>query len=314
MSRRQLNIFTVWLVLLASTAVSTSTLADNMAQTAGSQDNGLQVQNPQRAFGYFVGDILEQKINLDSSDLLVPNLESAQRINEFLYRLDTTVKIEDKQRWFSIRYQIINTSHQTTAVSLPEVAFNTESNDEILLEPWTFNIAALTTDNIDGKLTPLPDTTGHALVSKLDNRGLQLSFVALISTLLLWIVWWVVRHFRDSHTLPFAKARRIITKLPTAERDNSSDAWVALHHAFNDVAGKTISAGSTDALYTAAPWLISEKELIEQFYKVSSGRFFKQSKTLEQIPVDTLSRALYRLEKRQAKNQAKHPLATVKAN
>lgn len=294
------------LTLLAA-ATSTKVLAEL-------QDNGLEVQNPTRSFGYFVGDILEQKINLDSSisghdSLLVPDLPSEQRINEFLYRLSPIVETNNKQRWLSIRYQVINAPDRTTTIFLPEVTFNTQdgatanTDEEILLHPWSFNIAPLTTEQTDDVLTPLPDRPGHALIEKRDSYALKLSLVALISTLLLWTLWWIVRHFSDAHTLPFAKARRKIKKLPATERDTNSESWVALHHAFNDIAGKTISSGSTDALFAAAPWLTPEKQLIDRFYNASSGRFYQGLETPEQIPIDALSRSLYRLEKRQVKRQ-----------
>jgi len=270
------------------------------------QDNGLQVQNPTRSFGYFVGDILIQKINLDSgirgSDKLIPpELPSEQRINEFLYRLTPTVTLENKQRWFSIRYQIINSPIQTTTIKLPGVAFNTESNQEILLNPWSFNVGTLTDDQTTAELSPLADLKGQNLVDKRDNTGLKLSLAALLATILLWTIWWIVRHLRDTHTQPFAKARRKIKKLPVTERDTNKESWVALHHAFNDVAGKTVSAGSTDELFAAAPWLTLEKERIENFFQASSGRFFSAIETSEQIPIDALSISLHRLEKRQAK-------------
>jgi len=46
----------------------------NTIALAELQDNGLQVQNPTRSFGYFIGDILEQQINLDSGNLIEPEL------------------------------------------------------------------------------------------------------------------------------------------------------------------------------------------------------------------------------------------------
>ncbi len=280
--------------------------------------NGLQVQNPTRSFGYFVGDTLEQKINLDSGNLIDPELPSEQRVNEFLYRLATKVEIVNKQRWLHIRYQIINSPNQTTTINLPGHTFKSKSDEEVVLPPWNFNVAALTTtDNVtdenDGGLSPLDDIAGLTLVEKRDNKGLKLSFAALLLTILLWLTWWIARHFRDLHTLPFAKAHRIIKKLPADERDTNSDSWVALHHAFNEVAGKTISAGNTDKLYAAAPWLESENNSIEHFYKVSSGRFFKGSNTTEEVPVNALSRTLYQLEKRQAKRQVNKPTKKAKS-
>jgi len=185
---------------------------------------------------------------------------------------------------------------------LPVVAFKSKTDKEILLDPWNFNIASLTTAQNDAELLPLADLTGRAVVEKRDSKGFKLSLAALISTILLWVVWWIVRHFRDAHTLPFAKARSRIKKLPAKERDSRRESWVALHHAFNDVAGKTVSTGTIDRLYTVAPWLASEKDRIDKFFSASSGRFFKGVKTPEHIPVDALSRTLYNLEKKQVKN------------
>lgn len=279
----------------------------NTKALAESQDNRLQVQNPTRSFGYFVGDMLEQKINLDSGKLLDPQLPGEERIDEFLYRLATRVELENKHRWLFIRYQIINAPQQTTTISLPAVIFKTKSDEKVLLDPWSFTVASLTAQNAtdEGGLLPRADLTGLSLVEKQSSNGIKLSLAALVSTVLFWIIWWIVRHFRDAHTLPFAKARRILKKVPVKDRNTTSESWVALHHAFNEVAGKTISAGTTDKLYAAAPWLAPQKEPIENFYKASSGRFFKGSESSGQMPVDALSRSLYQLEKKQAKKQTR---------
>ncbi len=266
----------------------------------------LQVQHPDRSYGYFIGDVLLQRVNLESSAGAVSatDLESGLRINDYLYRLPNKTVTIQKQQWLELRYQVINSPTQTETIALPAITFVTESGEEQLLQPWFFTVAPLTASGDGDVSSPLPDRSALDVIDKPNMPLLKMGMISLLSVLGLWFLWWLIRHVKDSHTLPFALARRTINKLPSAERDKNPQAWIALHRAFNDVAGKTISGNSLDQLYSAAPWIKQYEGKVEEFYTASSVRFFQQVEP-EAIAVSKLCNTLHQAEKRQAKQVAK---------
>lgn len=262
----------------------------------------LLVVQPERSHGYFIGDVLLQRVNLDSSVEPVDtrSIESEIRIGTYLYRMLPKEVVIDKQRWLELRYQIINSPPETETISLPAVAFETQAGGEQLIQPWSFTLAPLTAANPDEALSPVPDRRALDIIGTQRSDTLKLGIAALVTTVALWLLWWLVRHFRDSHTLPFSKASHLIRKLPGNSRDSDPKAWVALHHAFNEVAGFVISKSTVAQLLVAAPWLDKHKDAIEEFYNASSARFYEQVET-QPVAVEQLCTILRREEKRQKK-------------
>ena len=264
----------------------------------------LLVEQPARSHGYFIGDVLVQRINLDSLDepVAAQNLETELRIGTHLYRMASKEIIVEEQTWLELRYQIINVQTVAETIALPAVSFKTASGSEEIVQPWTFTVAPLTSS--ENELSPLPDRRARVVVKQHSSDKLKVVIAALIATLTLWLVWWLVRHFRDAHTLPFAQAHRKIKKLPVTERDSDEQSWIALLHAFNSVAGKTINNGAVDHLFTAVPWLADHSDAIERFYAASSARFYQQSDS-QSFAVTQLCATLRRAEKQQARNVRK---------
>ena len=265
-----------------------------------------QIEQPTRSFGYFIGDVLTQKINLGSegSRIIEPELESGQRIGQYLFRMPSVIVHEGQSEWLKLRYQIINVPTMTEVINLPALTIKTASGDTFEVAPWQFMVSPLSSsdmENID-TLKILPDRSPLVLVKKQDYDIPLYSLAVLSIVLLVWFAWWVLRQLNDSRTLPFAKAKRIINQLPNTQKDMQPEAWIALHHAFNDIAGKTISTDSVHDIFASAPWLNGFKEDIERFYVASAARFFQQVDSAQEVGVATLCDALYRLEKRQAKS------------
>ena len=260
----------------------------------------LLVEQPARSHGYFIGDVLVQRINLDSLDepVAAENLETELRIGTHLYRMASKEIIVEEQTWLELRYQIINVQTVAETIALPAVSFKTASGSEEIVQPWKFTVAPLT--NSENELSPLPDRRARVVVKQHSSDKLKVVIAALITTLSLWLIWWLVRHLRDAHILPFAQAHRKIKKLPATERDSDEQSWIALLHAFNSVAGKTINNGALDQLFTAVPWLADHSAAIERFYAASSARFYQQSDS-QSFAVTQLCATLRRAEKQQAR-------------
>ncbi|OED38126.1 hypothetical protein AB833_20820 [Chromatiales bacterium (ex Bugula neritina AB1)] len=267
----------------------------------------LQVQQPSRAHGYFIGDVLVQRVRLTTSEagsLTAPEPLDEQRITTYLYRLAVTEILAQEHVWLELKYQIINSPPATETITLPAVTLTSEADNELTLEPWPFTVSPLTSklDSSNGAaLSILPDRRPLDVIEAVDDKPLKLSVAALLTTLALWLLWWVYRHFTDSHTLPFARANRAIRRLPGTQHDTEPQAFIALHHAFNYAAGKTINTSSLDDLYAAVPWLVDYKDSVETFYRASAARFFQQAESPPHVAIDQLSGQLYRAEKRQAK-------------
>lgn len=265
----------------------------------------LQVEHPSRSHGYFIGDVLLQRINLNATPELIvtPQLQDGQRVDTWLNQLpltNTTVE----QQWLELRYQIINSPPTPQTISLPAITFKTHGGDELLLESWPFTVSPLISSIEAGGSSAsslLPDRDALDVIGSKNSNALKLSLAALLATLAAWLLWRLFTHFRDVHILPFAKANNTINRLPRAKRDSDPDAFIALHHAFNSVAGKTISTGSLSQLFDAAPWLTEFKKPVENFYESSAVRFFQQADTPPSIAVTDLCATLYRAEKRQVK-------------
>lgn len=269
-------------------------------------NSSLLVEQPVRAHGYFIGDVLLQRINLDSSDepVVAHKFDSDLRIDAYLYRMISKEVNFENQTWLELRYQIINSPPETTTIALPAVSFETATGAEEIVPSWEFTIAPLTTVTAEGELTPLPNRRALDVIEKRSSDKFKLYLIALLATLVLWLFWWVFRHFKDAQTLPFAKAHRAIKKLPVAERDSDSQAWITLLHAFNSVGGKAISNSTVAQLFTAAPWLSEYEDTIKRFYAASSTRFYQQSDS-QSFAVSELCATLHRAEKRQARHEKK---------
>ena len=218
-----------------------------------------------------------------------------------------------------LRYQVINAPTVTTAISLPELTLATDSGVEIVVPAWQFTIGPLSRDVSrikagDNSQTPnsglagaekpqmLPDRSAVEVLGTNHKRKfrarLSVLLVLLSATLLLWLVWCLLRQYRDRRVLPFARAALAIRKLPQRQSDDAS--WRVLHVAFNETAGKTIGAGTVENLLQRAPWLNALGDEIDEFYLASAERFFQQSDSARVVNIASLAHSLYLLEKRQA--------------
>ena len=145
-----------------------------------------------------------------------------------------------------------------------------------------------------------PDRAALDVMAPPSRQRLMRTLAALGIVLALWLAWWLYRHVRDAHVMPFARARRTISRLPKAGRAHDAAAWVALHRAFNAVAGRAVGRGSVEQVYRSAPWLQAQADAIASFFSASDQRFFQSPADAGRadIDVETLCEQLYRMEKR----------------
>ncbi len=264
-------------------------------------DAAALVEQPSRTFGYFIGDVLEQRIlmELDGKTLELNELPVSERVGAWLQRLPSKlVDGERGQRWLELTYQLINAPTELQAVSLPAMQLAVKGGTPLAIESWSFSVSPLTSALLSADSAPVlmrPNRQPLLVDDRLAAKRLILTGLALATTLLLWLGWWLWRRNADISRLPFAKAWH---KLGPNRADDDPQAWFIMHHAFNDAAGRTISRTTIQDLIRQDAWLESYEARIDEFYLASSARFFEQAVQPRPFALIELCKTLYLAEKR----------------
>lgn len=267
-------------------------------------DAAALVEQPSRTFGYFIGDILEQRIlmELDGTALELKALPASERVGAWLQRLPSKLVADKRgQRWLELKYQLINAPTELQAVSLPAMQLAVVSGTPLAIESWSFSVAPLTAAVLSADAGPVlmrPDRQPVLVDDQLAAKRLILTSLALVVTLLLWLGWWLWRRNADTSRLPFAQAWHQLNKLDPNQLDDDPQAWLVMHHAFNNAAGRTINRTTIQALIRQDAWLESYAARIDEFYLASSARFFEQAMQPQPFALLELCKTLYLVEKR----------------
>ena len=305
-------------------------LMSTMMSAYGDQTNGISIINPTRAYGYQLGDIIEQRISLQRDDVThsLQQLPVVQREGRWVAR--NSVSLSDDGRWLDIRYQIINAPTDTRTISLPALSLQTDSlqkeslqKESLQTEPletdatasievpaWTFSISPLlpvaTAPNNALPITQ-PDWQPPAPDTNQTMRRMLGFLAALCLVLLLWAAWWLWRGWIEARSLPFARAWQVQRQYKTGpEGDNSDDAqnWLMLHRAIDQYAGRNVSRGSIDELLQSVRWLKPFRSELHSFYQQSSQRFFSTDNQKADFDLKSLSKRLYLEERRNTTTHA----------
>jgi mxaA protein len=256
------------------------------------------VEQP-RLTGYFVGDLLTQRVLLqrDGETLTPVTLPLPGRVSAwFERRLVTTTSDAALRRWLVIEYQILNAPPKLTNIALPswQLAIRTGGGAPPLtltIPSVSINVAPLsppgspeqvgTRDLRADRLPPVIPTVPI-------RRAMALSAGALALTVIAWIAWVVWRNRRAVATQPFARALRELSALD----DGEPRAWQVLHRAFDRTAGRVIQGATLPVLFERAPQFVPARAQIEDFYVQSSLLFFGGTTTNGGPPPGALPRAL----------------------
>lgn len=266
-----------------------------------------QVVVPSRAFGYTLGDQLEQTILLARGDkvLSLAELPIEQREGRWLTR--THASLIANGRMLSIRYQLINAPLNVRVIELPELVLQTNENIDITVPAWPFSIAPLIPGSAEEQMkvpAMQPDWQPPELSVDTFMRNLKVLAAALAIALLSWLLWWLWRNWREAHTLPFAQAYQSLRHAKSGEPlHKNADSWLCLHNAFNRSAGRSVDSGSIAALLSNVPWLKPHEAEIKTFFELSSARFFSPENSVQNIDLGKLSKRLYKAEKKHTGEQ-----------
>lgn len=255
-----------------------------------------------RPYGYLVGDVLLQKVQLvvDGHPVELTDPPRKDRIGVWLSRRASSVETRaDGTRWLVIDYQIVNASKDVDVISLPKLRLRTRTPKVFLDVPdWPITVGAITSNAVrnQGGLVPLQaDEPAPMIATNVIRHRLHLSLYALAATLLGWLGWWRLREWQASRSLPFARARRELRSLDA----DATEAWRCLHRAFDATAGRVVQLGSLPLLFEHAPRYAPLRAEIERFYAQSGVLFFGSALPDDAISVHALCVKLRVIEKRQ---------------
>jgi mxaA protein len=235
------------------------------------------IQEP-RPFGYVLGDVLTQRVLLQSQghDFDAAQLPSAERAGLWLWRRSAAVTRDDmNHNWLILDYQIINAPQQLMPVNLPALTLKSKVKgaDSLFVPEWPISVAPLTPRIAfaKGGLQDLrPDHPAPTLPTARLWRQLEIGSTALIATLAAWLGWWLFRYIRAAASQPFARAVREVRRAG----GDSQEAWLALHRAFDRTAGRALQINTLNVLFQRAPCFEPQRSAIERFYAESTWRFF----------------------------------------
>jgi mxaA protein len=266
-------------------------------------DGSLPVQEPARIFGYFIGDVVEQPVHLqiESRKIELAEIPPNQRVGLWLERLPSTlISVDQDQDWLVMRYQIINAPSELIAISLPAMSLTAIDGEPLLVDALQITISPLLPAVMsDSGMLPImrPDRPPVPADWRSIARQFKFTSIALVATLVSWLGWWLWRRHTDALRLPFARALHEMRRLGLEQLDENPHAWFALHHAFNEAAGRTVNSGTIAELIEQQPWLKSMQARIESFYAASVERFFEQAPQPQAFALFEFGKSLYQTEK-----------------
>jgi len=242
-----------------------------------------------RAFGYVIGDKLEQRIALLAPAgfaLDAKSLPRAGRTGLWL-QLAPPHLMSDKvgaatRYLLTLDYQIINVPEQVSTIDLPAVylVLGAPGNQvTTAVDEWPITIAPITPTYIlarAGLTSTQPDTPPPTLATG-RYMGLTILWVAAIVAITVGSALqrrgfpWLRQGAR-----PFARAAREIAKLSRLppERVTYRRGLQRLHRAFDAAAGHAVFGEHLAPLFAARPELLRLRADIEQFYAASQREFF----------------------------------------
>jgi mxaA protein len=268
------------------------------------------VEQP-RPTGYFVGDLLTQRVLLQSAagNLNPTVLPTPGRVSAWFERRKVGLEKDSSSRpWLVVQYQILNAPQKLTIVTLPAWTLAVQGPAGATTLPLKIpsshvSVAPL---SLPGSPTQVgtadlrPDRLAPTIPLAPIRRQIALSGGALALILASWLVWLLWRNRRAVATQPFASALREMRSL----KDREPRAWQVLHRAFDRTAGRVIQTATLPELFERAPQLLPAREEIERFFARSSLLFFgapAQPATPgpgADVSPRTLCEALRRIERR----------------
>ncbi len=279
------------------------------ASVARSAPSGLVSDIEPRTFGLTLGDVFTQRIPLPEGIGALAHSSTelrAGRIGTWFERRGVRRHRDDPGReWLHIEHQVINVpaAHQT--VNVPPFSLSFQTDKRLDIAAVSLSIGPMTPSEpvtVEGTLSSMRADRPPTVPSvALWAQRMRWALAALVTMLLAWLAWRLGCEWRDARAMPFARAlRQVQSAARQGAPEQSANAWVAVHHAFNAAAARSVHAASLSVLFERQPALMAERAAIERFFAVSNARFFRQDANPESFDLLGLVKRMRQLERQSA--------------
>ena len=246
-----------------------------------------------RSFGYFLGDILERTVEIetDADDEIVP--ASLPRTGPSNYWLELSAIEHASARHGDRRLHVLKLTYQAfyapidprkQTIPAAEITIRGPSGSgSVTIPPFTFVMSPLR-EIFPEKGGETPETFLRPDVAPELRRsgGLRTATLAAAASSLLFLVllardlaWWP---FHRRPARPFSRAAREIGRtLAKDGADGYRAALLALHRAFDAAAGRRVLAADLDDFLTTHPEHGEARTAAERFFSASRAAFFGRS-------------------------------------
>ncbi len=268
---------------------------------AGDRLHSVVIENP-RAYGYHVGDSIDQVLHIKYARDMELRLDGAPKVGNVTpwiklvsMTLDETVSDKSNYTKITLHYQISGFEQGNSVIDTPAFTLTVEKGHEklpVLVHPVPLHISRLSDDltpnysniRLAAPIGPERKSTGLIEAIKWFAFALGILFVAL----------GIYRHFylqeRWAETHPFSVAHKGLKRL-TGTPDDELLAHRLLHTAFNQHFGRTLFESNLDQFFEQYPSFLKEELTIRKFFEGSRSLFFAAEN------VDSVESAVYPIDK-----------------
>jgi mxaA protein len=259
------------------------------AQTCAAQVRSVDVMKP-RLFGYFVGDVLHDEIDVDveqGTDLQEASVPQAGPLNAWLElsdsRFDTTSDHGTRRYRIHLSYQTFYPAIDVRQIEVPGFSLSFRAGDRIYpvaVPAWSFGISPLR------EVLPEAKESGAAYMqpdvapriydigrTAAYGGGCLLASLIAVALLAYHFAWWP---FGARARRPFTEAARHVRRL--LARDGAQlayrEALIAIHRAVDLTAGRTILAEDMPEFLDRHPAFARLREEFAAFFASSQIAFF----------------------------------------
>jgi mxaA protein len=273
---------------------------------ASAQAPAVELQTP-RAFGYFVGDVLQLDAIVTappSGRLSAASLPRPRTVRPWLDLRDASVEelpagASASRYRLRLTYQLLDAPMEAAARVIPPLTVKIEGPGglaDAVIPAWTLLMSPLRGAQAGATGTPsvlMPDAVPQG-VDSMRPVALMLAAFAGAAACLVLLAWhhaWWPLHRRPAR--PFTLAwREIGGRLSAMPGDTGyRGSLLALHRAFDAAAGRRVFAGDLNGFIDRHPQFRPLRHEIGQFFLASRRAFFADdvSGASEQHPMEALS-------------------------
>jgi mxaA protein len=256
-----------------------------------------------RAFGYFIGDVIERRALLqlpEGARLDAASLPRTGRVDALLALHGVEIVMHRTGHELRVRYQVVGAPQNLTAVTLPQLRVPlTGDPGDLRLPAFQVTVGPLTSPAVStspGLPLLRPDHVPVASVyggTVVRSIAFGLLAAALVTAALL-----ALRQGRASDAeAPFRVAWRALRRLRNTDTAAEGAAFAALHQAIAATAGRTVFASDLAPLFSAQPALRPAAAELATFFAWSREHAFGRPGTRPRVAeLKALAQRLARLE------------------